>query len=86
MLIRNYNKRFRIVEKSLVAVESLIGYLNESIAMDEGTKNNIKLSLFVGIYETMHTMKHPLMLEHRTIYDSKVKWQNLLTGLVRQAM
>lgn len=83
LMLEGYAKRFDIVEKSLVQTESLVHHIqNSGSILPDKNKNGAKMGLFAMIHESLNTLKHPLLIEHKHLYDAKSGWVQALRACV----
>lgn len=84
-LLKGYIRRFDVMEKAMIQAESLASFIYNGDVLGEKNTSPIKMALFTLIYETLNTLKHPLLIEGQPLYDAKVNWTTLILQCVARA-
>lgn len=85
LLLKGYSKKVEVLESSLIQLESILSHMQEeNSTLDETGNNSIKMGLFLMIHETLHSLKHPIMINHKHLYDVTPDWSEVLMNWVKQ--
>lgn len=86
ILLKGYSRKVEILEASLVQMESILAHMQEeNQSLDETGANSTKMGLFLMLHETLNALKHPIMINHKHLYDVSPDWSEVLTNWVNHS-